>query len=68
MQDLHNLSLVCKTFASMTPTIIRWPKVDFSLLCKPRYNYEQQERTYPHHVEIASAAVIYFGLDPRKFV
>jgi hypothetical protein len=30
---------MCKTFASMIPKIIRWLKVDFSLLCKPRYNY-----------------------------
>jgi hypothetical protein len=52
----------------MIPKIIRWLKVDFSLLCKPRYNYEQQERINPHHVKMASAAMIYFGLDPRKFV
>jgi hypothetical protein len=66
-QDLHNLHLVCKTFASMIPKIIRWLKVDFSPLCKPRYNYEQQERINPHHIEMASVAMIYFGLDPGKF-
>ncbi len=64
LQDLHNLRLVCKTFASMIPKIIRWLEVDFSLLCKPRCNYEQQERIIPHRV---SAAMIYFGLDPGKF-
>ncbi len=42
MQDLHNLRLMCKTFASMIPKIIRWLKVDFSLLRKPRYYYKQQ--------------------------
>jgi hypothetical protein len=68
MQDLHNLHLVCKTFASMIPKIIRWLKVDFSPLCKPRYNYRQQERINPHCLEMASAAMIYFGLDPGKFV
>ncbi len=35
MEDLHNLCLMCKTFASMIPKIIRWLKVDFSQLCKP---------------------------------
>jgi hypothetical protein len=34
-QDLHNLHLLCKTFASMIPKIIRWLKVDFSQLCGP---------------------------------
>ncbi len=67
-QDLHHFRLVCKTFASMIPKIIRWLKVDFSPLCEPRYNYEQQERINPHCVEMASAAMIYFGLDPGKFV
>ena len=68
MQDLHNLCLVCKTFASMIPKIIRWLKEDFSPLRKPRYNYKQQERIDPHRIKMASAAMIYFGLDPRKFV
>jgi hypothetical protein len=67
-QDLHNLCLVCKTFASMIPKIIRWLKVDFSPLCKPRYNYEQQERINPHCIKMASAAMIYFGLDTGTFV
>ncbi len=67
-QDLHNLRLVCKTYASMIPKIIRWLKVDFSLLCEPRYTYKQQERIDPHCLEMASAAMIYFGLDPGKFV
>jgi hypothetical protein len=68
MQDLHNLHLVCKTSASMIPKIIRWLKVDFSLLCKPRYNYKQQEKIDPHRIKLASAAMIYFCLDSRKFV
>jgi hypothetical protein len=38
-QDLHNLRLVCKTFTSMIPKIIRWLELDFSPLHKPRYNY-----------------------------
>ncbi len=42
-QDLHNLCLVCKDFASMIPKITRWLSVDFSLLCEPQYNYEKQE-------------------------
>jgi hypothetical protein len=68
LQDLHNLCLVCKTFASMIPKIIRWLKIDFSLLCEPRYKDEKQEHIGPHRVEMASAAMVYFGLDPGKFV
>ena len=68
LQDLHNLRRVCKTFASMIPKIIRWLKIDFSLLREPRYNYEKQERIDPHCVEMASAAMVHFDLDPGKFV
>ncbi len=68
LQDLQNLRLVCKTFASMIPKIIRWLKIDFSLLCEPRYNYEKQECIDPHRVEMASAAMVHFGLDPGNFI
>jgi hypothetical protein len=67
-QDIRNLCLVCKDFASLVPKIERWLTIDFSRLCEPRYNYEQQERIDPHHVKMASAAMIHFGLDPGKFV
>ncbi len=42
--------------------------MDFSLLCEPRYNYEQQEQIDPHRIKMASAAMVHFGLDPGKFV
>ncbi len=42
--------------------------MDFSLLCKPWYNYEQQEQINLHRIEMASAAMVRFGLDPGKFV
>jgi len=67
-QDICNLCLVCKDFASLVPKITRWLKVDFTPLREPRYNYEQQERIDPHRVEMASAAMVHFCLDPGKFV
>ena len=67
-QDIRNLCLVCKDFASLVPKITRWLTVNFSLLREPRYNYEQQERIDPHRVEMASAAMVHFGLDPGKLV
>jgi hypothetical protein len=67
-QDICNLCLVCKDFASLVPKITRWLTVDFTPLRVPRYNYEQQERIDPHRVEMASAAMVHFGLDPGKFV
>ena len=66
--DIRNLCLVCKVFASLVPKITRWLTIDFSPLRKPRYNYEQQERIDTHRVEMASAALVHFGLDPGKFV
>jgi hypothetical protein len=67
-QDLHNLCLVCKDLASLVPKMTRWLTVDFSLLGKPWYNYEQQEQINPHRIKMASAAMVHFGLDPGKFV
>jgi len=68
VQDICNLCLVCKDFASLVPKITRWLMVDFSPLCEPRYNYEQQEQIDPQRDEMASAAMVHFGLDPGKFV
>jgi hypothetical protein len=67
-RDLRDLCLMCKEFASLVPMITRWPTVDFSLLCKPWYNYEQQEQINLHRIKMASAAMVHFGLDPGKFV
>ena len=67
-QDIYNLCLVCKDFASLVPKITRWLTVDFSLLREPRYEYEQQKQIDTHRVEMASAAMVHFGLDPGKFV
>ncbi len=68
VQDFHNLCLVCKDFASLVPKITRWLTVDFSLRREPSYNYERQELIDPHPIEMASAAMVHFSLDPGKFV
>ena len=65
---MRHLCLMCKVFASLVPKIARWLTVDFSLLREPWYNYEQQEQINPHRVDMASAAMVHFGLDPGKFV
>jgi hypothetical protein len=67
-QDMRHLCLVCKYFASLVPKIARWLMVDFSPLREPWYNYEQQEQIDPHRVDMASAAMLHFSLDPGKFV
>ena len=67
-QDICNLCLVCKDFASLIPKLTRWLTVDFSLLREPWYDYEQQEQIDSHRVKMASAAMVHFGLDPGKKV
>ncbi len=66
--DLHNLSSVNHDFSKMIPNTIRWPALDFSPLCKPRYGYKSQATISSRQVEMALAAMIHFGLDPGKFV
>ncbi len=43
-------------------------KVDFTPLLDPCLGYTQQDHIDPYCVEMASAAMIHFGLDPGKFV
>ena len=67
-QDLFNLCLVNKDFANIIPKACRWLRLDFNPLREPRYFYENQECIDPHRVEMASAAMVHFGLDPGEFV
>ncbi len=52
----------------MIPKVSRWLQIDFSPFLELRYNYKQQEHIAKFRVEMASMAMIHFGLDPGKFV
>jgi hypothetical protein len=67
-EDISNLCLVNKDFANIVPKVLRWLRVDFTLLQDPHLGYEQQDHIDPYCVEMTSAAMIHFGLDPGKFV
>ncbi len=63
-EDLSNLCLVNKTVLKE----LHWLRVDFTPLQDPRLGYKQQDHIDPYRVEMASAGMIHFGLDPGKFV
>ncbi len=67
-EDISNLCLVNKDFANSVPKVIHWLRVDFIPLQDPHLGYKQQEQIDPYCVEMASTAIIYFGLDSGKFV
>jgi hypothetical protein len=67
-EDIFNLCLVNKDFANIVPKVLRWLRVDFTPLQDPCLGYEQQDHINPYHVEMASAAMIHFRLDPEKFI
>ncbi len=67
-EDLSNLCLVNKDFANIVPKVPCWIRVDFTPLQDPRLGYKQQDQINPYRVEMASMAMIHFGLDPGKFV
>jgi hypothetical protein len=67
-EDLSNLHLVNKDFANIVPKVLRWLRVDFTPLQDPHLGFDQQDHIDPYCVEMASAAMIHFGLDPGKFV
>ncbi len=65
---LLNIRLLNTNFANMIPKLKRWLQIDFSMLCKPRLNYESQMQIDPHQVCMANAAMAHFGLDLGRFV
>ena len=67
-KDIISLRSVNKIFAEVVPKLIRWSSIDFASLREPRLDYEAQTTIDIHRVEMASAAMLHFGLDPGKFV
>ncbi len=67
-EDLTNLHLVIKDFANIVPKVLCWLQVNFTPLQDPCLGYEQQDHINPYRVEMASATMIHFSLDPGKFV
>ncbi len=67
-EDVSNLCMVNKDFANIVPKVLRWLQVNFTPLQDPHLGYEQQDHINPYHVEMASTAMIHFGLVPGKFV
>jgi hypothetical protein len=67
-EDPSNLHLVNKDFANIVPKVLCWLRVDFTSLRDPCLGYEQQDHIDPHCIDMASAAMIHFVLDPGKFV
>jgi hypothetical protein len=67
-EDLSNLRLVNKDYAPIVLKVIHWLRIDFTPLREPQLGYEHQECIDPYRVEMASAAMIHFRLDPGKFV
>jgi hypothetical protein len=50
------------------PKVLCWLQVDFTPLQDLCLGYKQQDHIDPYPVEMASTAMIHFGLDPGKFV
>jgi hypothetical protein len=67
-EDLSNLRLVNKDFTNIVPKLLHWLQVDFTPLQDPQLGYKQQDHIDPYCMEMTSAAMIHFGLDPGKFV
>ena len=52
----------------MIPDIIRLRNLDFSELTQPRFNYEEQVEISSQRVDMATAAMIQFGMNPGLLV
>ena len=65
--NLKKLHLLDKNFSTLIPKVLKWVCIDFHQLQEPQYNYEQQEHIKTPQVEMATAAMIHFGLNPSKF-
>ncbi len=56
-----------KDFANIVPKVLHWLRVDFTPKRQPELGYKDQTHINPHCIKMASAAMVYFGLDPGKF-
>ena len=63
-KDLQYLSSINHDFSKMIPNTIRWLALDFTPFRETRYAYESQATISSRRVEMASAAMIHFSLDP----
>jgi len=68
LADIISLFCTNKDFLIMIKNTIQWLRIDFSSLRDPPYDHEKQTRICSHRVEMASAAMVHFGLDPGKLV
>ena len=66
--DLHNLSIINHNFSKMIPNTIWLLQLDFSPLRERQYNYKSKAKILSGQADMASAAMIHFGLDPGKRV
>jgi hypothetical protein len=66
--ELLNIRLLNTDFLKMIPKLQQWLQIDFSMLRKPRLNYESQMQIDPHQVCMANTAMAHFGLDPGRFI
>jgi hypothetical protein len=64
LQSLFGEQGLCKHCPKGTPLVTSW----FTSLQDPCLGYEQQDHIDPYCVEMASTAMIHFGLDPGEFV
>jgi hypothetical protein len=67
-EDLCNLCLVNKDFGNIVLKVLHWLRVNFTPLQDPCLGHKQQDQIDPYCLEMASVAMIHFGLDPTKFV
>jgi len=67
-QQVGILSRTCKLLSSAIPKVLYWSTLDYSSLCEPRLDYNNQTTIDQKRVDMANAAMVHFGLDPGKFV
>ncbi len=63
-EDLDNLKQVNASYSSMILDVKHLRHLNFSLLMKPRLNYSTQECISQDSVNLATACLIHYGLNP----
>ena len=66
--DIRRITCVNKLFARMIPDVIRLRSLNFNDLVLPRYGYASQTEISQHRVDMATAAMIHFNMDPGFLV
>jgi hypothetical protein len=65
---IKSISVANRLFNEVTSNVQALQDLDFSLLLQPHTNYANQQAIHQQRLDMATAAIIHYGLHPRMLI